>query len=55
MFGLFKKKTEFEKLQEQYEKTMREWYQLSTVNRSKSDAIYAEAETILNKMEALQQ
>ena len=30
MFGLFKKKSEVEKLQEKYEKLMKEAYQLST-------------------------
>ena len=53
MFGLFKKKSELEKLQMQYEKLMKRWYQVSSVNRSESDRIYAEAELILNKMEAL--
>ena len=53
MFGLFKKKTELEQLQKQYEKLMKRWYEVSTVNRSKSDSIYEEAEEILNKMEAL--
>ncbi len=54
MFGLFKKKSELEKLQEQYEMLMKKWYQLSTINRAESDNIYAEAEKVLNKMEALQ-
>ncbi|MDJ0645820.1 MAG: Lacal_2735 family protein [Flavobacteriaceae bacterium] len=53
MFGLFKKKSELEKLQEQYEKLMKRWYQVSAINRSESDTLYAEAEAILNKMEAL--
>jgi len=53
MFGLFKKKSEFDRLQEQYEKLMKRWYKVSAVNRSESDAIYAEAEEILNRMDAL--
>lgn len=53
MFGLFKKKSELEKLQKEYEKLMKRWYEVSAVNRSESDAIYAEAEEILNKMEVL--
>ncbi|NNC69205.1 MAG: Lacal_2735 family protein [Flavobacteriaceae bacterium] len=53
MFRLFKKKTELEKLQEQYEKLMKRWYEVSTVNRAQSDTIYEEAEAILTKMEAL--
>ncbi len=53
MFGLFKKKSEFDRLQEKYEKLMKKWYQVSAVNRTESDAIYAEAEEILNQMDAL--
>ena len=53
MFRLFKKKAEFDKLQEQYEKLMKKWYQVSAVSRSESDAIYSKAEEILTKMEAL--
>ena len=37
MFGLFKKKTEKEKLQDQYEKRLREAYILSSTNRKMSD------------------
>jgi hypothetical protein len=54
MFGLFKKKTEKEKLQEQYEKLMKESFQLSTVNRSKSDDKAAEADAIMKKMEGME-
>lgn len=54
MFKLFKKKSDFEKLQEKYERLMKKWYQMSTINRSESDAIYAEAQEVLNKMDALQ-
>lgn len=53
MFGLFKKKTEKEKLQEHYEKLMKESFQLSTINRSKSDDKAAEADLIMKKIEAL--
>ncbi|WP_419211604.1 Lacal_2735 family protein [Maribacter sp. X9] len=54
MFGLFKKKTEREKLQAQYEKLMKESYQLSTVNRSKSDDKAAEADAIMKQMEGME-
>ncbi|MFI8378823.1 Lacal_2735 family protein [Leeuwenhoekiella sp. NPDC079379] len=53
MFGLFKKKTEKEKLQQQYEKLMKEAFQLSTRNRSASDDKYAEADIIMKKIEKL--
>ena len=39
MFGLFKKKSEADKLQEQYQKLMKEAFDLSKVNRTKSDAL----------------
>ena len=45
MFGLFKKKTEVEKLQEKFSKLMEESHKLSTINRSESDKKYAEADT----------
>jgi len=53
MFGLFKKKTEKEKLNEQYKKLLAEAHQLSGSNRKASDAKQFEAEQILKKMENL--
>ena len=53
MFGLFKKTTEAEKLQKQYEKLLKESYDLSKSNRSASDAKLAEAEAIQDKIMAL--
>lgn len=53
MFGIFKKKTEVEKLQEKYNKLMAEWHKLSTTNRSESDKKYAEAEEIAKQIETL--
>jgi predicted transcriptional regulator YdeE len=53
MFNLFKKKSNVEKLQEKYEKLMKEWHQLSTTNRSKSDEKYAEAQKVLDEIELL--
>ncbi|MEH6514951.1 Lacal_2735 family protein [Maribacter arcticus] len=53
MFGLFKKKSQKEKLQEQYEKLLKESYELSTQNRSKSDDKAAEADKILKQLEAM--
>jgi hypothetical protein len=53
MFGLFKKKTEEEKLQEEYEKLLKESFELSKINRSQSDAKAAEAEEVMKKLEQL--
>jgi len=53
MFNLFKRKTEKEKLQEQYEKYLAEAYVLSKTNRSASDAKTAEANKILEEIEKL--
>lgn len=53
MFGLFKKKSEKDKLQAQYEKLLKESYNLSTTNRKLSDQKMYEAEQVLNKIENL--
>ena len=54
MFGLFKKKTPLEKLEEKYQKLLKEAFDLSKTNRSASDAKYAEADDVLKEMEAHQ-
>ncbi|WP_422080506.1 Lacal_2735 family protein [Ulvibacterium sp.] len=53
MFGLFKKKSEVEKLQEKYQKLMKEAFDLSKSNRSASDTKYAEADEVQKQIEAL--
>jgi hypothetical protein len=53
MFGIFKKKTELEKLEKRYNLLMKEWHNLSKINRSKSDKKYAEANEILKQIEQL--
>ncbi|WP_157483785.1 Lacal_2735 family protein [Maribacter hydrothermalis] len=53
MFGLFKKKTEKEKLQTQYEKLLKEAHTLSTTNRKMSDQKTFEAEEIMKQLEKL--
>lgn len=53
MFGLFKKKTEVEKLQEKYEKLIAEAYKLSTVDRKASDVKTYEADQLLKKIDEL--
>jgi len=53
MFGLFKKKSKIEILQGTYERLMSDWHKLSSINRAESDKKYAEAQIILEKIEAL--
>jgi SepF-like predicted cell division protein (DUF552 family) len=53
MFKLFKKKTEKEKLQEQYKKLMNEYHKLSTIDRKAADIKMAEAEEIGKRLEKL--
>lgn len=54
MFGLFKKKSEVEKLQGTYKKVMAEAFKLQSINRTDSDKKYLEADNILKKIESLQ-
>ncbi|MDO6472800.1 Lacal_2735 family protein [Maribacter sp. 1_MG-2023] len=53
MFGLFKKKSEKEILQSEYEKLLKEAYTLSTTNRKLSDQKTFEADEIMKKIEQL--
>jgi hypothetical protein len=56
MFGLFKKKkTEIEKLNEEYQKLMSQAHELWKTNRRAGDEKVAEADIILKKIENLQQ
>lgn len=54
MFGLFKKKSEIDKLNEKYQKLLKEAHALSHSDRKASDMKTAEADEILKKIEALQ-
>jgi len=56
MFGIFKKKTEKEKLEIEYKKLMKEAFDLSKSNRSASDGKYADADAdaIQKKIAALE-
>lgn len=54
MFGLFKKKSPLEKLQQRHQKLLEEAFQLSKTNRTASDDKYAEAEAVLKEIEELQ-
>ena len=53
MFGLFKKKSAVEKLQEKYKKLMEEGFKLQSINRSDSDQKYLEADNLLKEIEKL--
>jgi len=53
MFGFFKKKTPLEKLHLEYKKLLSEAHKLSKVDRKKSDHKMAEANEVLNKIDAL--
>ena len=53
MFGIFKKKTAVEKLEEKYKKVMEEGFKLQSTNRSDSDEKYLEADNILKEIEKL--
>jgi len=54
MFGLFKSKSEKDKLYDQYEKLMKESYILSTTNRRASDEKAAEANKLLERIDQLE-
>lgn len=53
MFGLFKKKSELDKLKEQYEQLMKDAFSLSKTDRKASDAKHAEADQLIKRIEAL--
>lgn len=53
MFKLFKKKTEKEKLEKQYETYLKEAHALSTTDRTASDEKVALANAVLEKIKGL--
>ncbi len=53
MFGLFRRKTEVEKLTDQYKKLLEESFKLSHSNRKASDQKATEAEEILARIDRL--
>lgn len=53
MLGLFKRKSKKEKLEERFKKLMKEWHELSAINRSESDKKYAEAQEIAKQLNTL--
>lgn len=54
MFGLFKKKSEIDKLSDKYKILLKEAHNLSTSNRKLSDAKTAEADKVLKQIEQLE-
>ena len=54
MFGLFKKKSEKEKLTDLYNKKKEQAFKLSKTNRKESDKLEQEASDILEKIDALE-
>ena len=53
MFGLFKRKTEKEKLMELYTKKKEQAFRLSRTNRKEGDRLEKEANDILSKIDKL--
>jgi pyridoxine 5'-phosphate synthase PdxJ len=53
MFGIFKKKTEKEKLQETYKELMENAHKVSHFSRTDADKIMAEAEEVAKKIDLL--
>ena len=54
MFGLFKKKSEKEKLMAQYKDLKKKAFDQSKINRRESDKLEYEAQEILNKIDAIE-
>lgn len=54
MFGLFKKKSKKEKLEEEYKKLLKQAFDVSKYNRTLSDELTYEANEILKKIEQLE-
>ena len=54
MFGLFKKKTEKEKLMSKYNSLKKMAYEQSKINRRESDRLEYQAQEILNKIDELE-
>tara|TARA_R100001377_G_C3188459_1_gene109527 strand:- start:334 stop:498 length:165 start_codon:yes stop_codon:yes gene_type:complete len=53
MFGLFKRKSEKEKLIELYNKKKEQAFRLSRTNRKEGDRLEKEANNILNKIDKI--
>jgi len=53
MFGIFKGKSEKEKLMAEYKKLHEEAFRLSKTDRTASDAKFAEAEELMKKIDQM--
>jgi hypothetical protein len=53
MFGLFKSKSEKEKLMDKYRKLQEEAFRLSKSDRKSADLKYAEAEELMKQIEKM--
>ena len=53
MFKLFRKKSEVEKLENSFKKLMKEWHELSSINRKLSDEKYAMAQALIPRIDLL--
>ena len=51
MFGIFKKKSEKEKLQVKYQQLKEKAFKMSKINRKESDKLESEAQKILDMLE----
>lgn len=54
MFGLFKKKSALDKLNDKYARLLKEARELSTSNRKLSDSKTAEADAVLKEIEQVE-
>jgi len=54
MLGLFKKKTDKEKLMDQYKKLMDQSFNLSKTDRTASDKKYAEAQEFIAQIDKME-
>lgn len=55
LFSIFSKKTAKQKLEEQYKLLLKESFDLSKIDRSKSDAKRAEAEELMRQIEQIKE
>ena len=55
MFGLFKKKNKAFYLHKKYKALMQESYEVSKINRMKSDLLFAQAQEIIVQLEAIKE
>ena len=52
--GIFRKKTEADRLRKQYQRLMKEAYQFSRTDRKGSDMKYAEADAIMQRIQEIE-